>query len=86
MSLSVSHLLSVWSPSCGHAAYWIGPTISIQVVLIFLLQRFVQSKFPLFSSISSLGFSEGDALMVERYWSHWMDAAESLLWLDTNVR
>ncbi|XP_070776881.1 CD109 antigen-like [Enoplosus armatus] len=28
---------------------------------------------------------EGGALMVEKYWSHWMDATESLLWLDTNV-
>ncbi|XP_031144568.2 CD109 antigen-like [Sander lucioperca] len=29
--------------------------------------------------------NEGDVLMVEKYWSHWMDATESLLWLDTNV-
>ncbi|TDG98647.1 hypothetical protein EPR50_G00202840 [Perca flavescens] len=28
---------------------------------------------------------EGDVLMVEKYWSQWMDATESLLWLDTNV-
>ncbi|KAL6105801.1 cd109 [Pungitius sinensis] len=24
-------------------------------------------------------------LMVEKYWSHWMDAAEPLLWIDTSV-
>nr|XP_040056472.1 CD109 antigen isoform X1 [Gasterosteus aculeatus aculeatus] len=32
------------------------------------------------------GPSNGGAdLMVEQYWSHWMDAAESLLWFDTGV-
>ncbi|XP_070698418.1 CD109 antigen-like [Pempheris klunzingeri] len=29
--------------------------------------------------------NEGDVLMVEKYWSQWVDASESLLWLDTNV-
>ncbi|XP_054470350.1 CD109 antigen-like [Anoplopoma fimbria] len=29
--------------------------------------------------------NEGDDLMVEKYWSHWMDATESLLWFDTSV-
>ncbi|XP_049917736.1 CD109 antigen-like [Epinephelus moara] len=29
--------------------------------------------------------NEGDVLMVERYWSNWMGAYESLLWLDTYV-
>ncbi|XP_044022480.1 CD109 antigen-like isoform X2 [Siniperca chuatsi] len=29
--------------------------------------------------------NERDALMVEKYWSRWMDATESLLWLDTNI-
>lgn len=84
--LSRLHLLSVWGPSCGHLAYWLGPTISIRLDLIFILQIFVQSELPLITSLFSLGISEGDALMVERYWSRWMDAAESLLWLDTNVR
>ncbi|XP_032356991.1 CD109 antigen [Etheostoma spectabile] len=28
---------------------------------------------------------KNDVLMIEKYWSHWMDATESLLWLDTNV-
>lgn len=54
--------------------------------LIFILQIFAHSELPLISSLSSFGFSEGDVLMVEKYWSHWMDATESLLWLDTNVR
>ncbi|XP_072220914.1 CD109 antigen-like [Leuresthes tenuis] len=27
----------------------------------------------------------GDYLIVEKYWSHWMDTSESLLWFDTNV-
>lgn len=30
--------------------------------------------------------SEGHALEVHEYWHHWMDGAEALLWLDTNVR
>ena len=39
------------------------------------------------SSLSLLwGFSEGDALLVEKYWDHWMEATEPLLWLDTYVR
>ncbi|XP_030575167.1 CD109 antigen-like [Archocentrus centrarchus] len=29
--------------------------------------------------------NEGPAAEVQRYWSHWMDSAESLLWLDANV-
>ncbi|XP_047201673.1 CD109 antigen-like isoform X2 [Girardinichthys multiradiatus] len=32
--------------------------------------------------------NEGDKytrLILEQYWNHWVDAAESLLWLDTNV-
>uniref|UniRef100_A0AAZ1XBW9 CD109 molecule n=1 Tax=Oreochromis aureus TaxID=47969 RepID=A0AAZ1XBW9_OREAU len=29
--------------------------------------------------------SEGHALEVHEYWHHWMDGAEALLWLDTNV-
>ncbi|XP_041810122.1 CD109 antigen-like [Chelmon rostratus] len=29
--------------------------------------------------------NDDDALMVEKYWSHWLDTAESLLWLDANV-
>ncbi|XP_031703694.1 CD109 antigen-like [Anarrhichthys ocellatus] len=29
--------------------------------------------------------NDGDDLMVEKYWSHWMDATESLLWFDTSV-
>ncbi|XP_069392339.1 CD109 antigen-like isoform X2 [Paralichthys olivaceus] len=31
------------------------------------------------------GVSKGDILLVEKYWSPWMDATESLLWLDTVV-
>ncbi|XP_047197493.1 CD109 antigen-like [Hippoglossus stenolepis] len=31
------------------------------------------------------GPQNGDVLLVEKYWSHWMDATESLLWLDTIV-
>ncbi|KAF7655787.1 hypothetical protein LDENG_00050910 [Lucifuga dentata] len=33
------------------------------------------------------GHSEGDTLIVERYWRHWVDqdATESWLWLDANV-
>ncbi|XP_073339906.1 CD109 antigen-like [Pagrus major] len=27
----------------------------------------------------------GDALLVEKYWDHWMEATEPLLWLDTYV-
>ncbi|KAG7510215.1 CD109 antigen-like [Solea senegalensis] len=27
----------------------------------------------------------GDVLMVEKYWSHWMDTTESLLWIDTDL-
>ncbi|XP_063354633.1 CD109 antigen-like [Pelmatolapia mariae] len=29
--------------------------------------------------------NEGHALEVHKYWHHWMDGAEALLWLDTNV-
>ncbi|XP_042356057.1 CD109 antigen-like [Plectropomus leopardus] len=29
--------------------------------------------------------NEGDILVVEKYWSHWMDATESLLWFDTYI-
>ncbi|XP_039458944.1 CD109 antigen-like [Oreochromis aureus] len=29
--------------------------------------------------------NEGHALEVHEYWHHWMDGAEALLWLDTNV-
>ncbi|KAM8917570.1 CD109 antigen [Spinachia spinachia] len=29
--------------------------------------------------------NDGADLTVEKYWSHWMDAAESLLWFDTSV-
>ncbi|XP_068577890.1 CD109 antigen-like [Cebidichthys violaceus] len=29
--------------------------------------------------------NDGDDLIVEKYWSHWMDATESLLWFDTSV-
>ncbi|XP_030299046.1 CD109 antigen-like [Sparus aurata] len=29
--------------------------------------------------------NEGDALLVEKYWDHWMEASEPLLWLDTYV-
>ncbi|XP_036927375.1 CD109 antigen-like isoform X2 [Acanthopagrus latus] len=29
--------------------------------------------------------NEGDALLVEKYWDHWMEATEPLLWLDTYV-
>ncbi|XP_068436630.1 CD109 antigen [Clinocottus analis] len=28
---------------------------------------------------------DGDDLTIEKYWRHWMDATESLLWLDTRV-
>ncbi|XP_050934300.1 LOW QUALITY PROTEIN: CD109 antigen-like [Lates calcarifer] len=34
---------------------------------------------------SKTGFAKGDVLLVEKYWSQWMDASESLLWLDTNI-
>ena len=66
-------------PSCGRLAYWIVSTISTPLDLIFILQIFV---LPLIS----LWFSEGDALLVEKYWSHWMYASESLLWFDSDVR
>ncbi|XP_059208526.1 CD109 antigen-like [Centropristis striata] len=29
--------------------------------------------------------NEGDVLVIEKYWSHWMDASESLLWFDIGV-
>ena len=49
----------------------------------------VQSDFFFFGWLS-----EGDALVdkalgdliVEKYWSHWMDTTESLMWLDADVR
>ncbi|XP_053290845.1 CD109 antigen [Pleuronectes platessa] len=31
------------------------------------------------------GVSKGDVLLVEKYWNHWMDSRESLLWIDAIV-
>lgn len=36
--------------------------------------------------IFSSGFEEGDALTIETSWRHWMDDAESLLWIESAVR
>lgn len=78
---STKHLLSIWSPSCGHLVDCIGLTISVILDLTYSL------AFPdLFSLFSGAGGFKGGVLLVEKYWSPWMAATETLLWLDTNVR
>ncbi|XP_035466385.2 CD109 antigen-like [Scophthalmus maximus] len=43
------------------------------------------TKTTLYKRKQSDGPQNGDVLLVEKHWSRWMEATESLLWLDTDV-
>lgn len=65
---------------------WIGPLILIPLDLIFILRYLYNPSFFISLIPFLLGFKEGDALILEKYWSHWMDDTEPLVWIDTVVR
>jgi len=70
-------------PSSVHLEY------CLHSIILKFLHMQIQSNLICFGWLSkgeNLPDKIGDYLIVEKYWSHWMDTSESLLWLDTDVR
>lgn len=77
-------LLQHWNPF--YESIWIGPFILIPLDLILILRYLYNPSFLISLIPFLLGFKEGDALIFEKYWNHWMDDTEPLVWIDTVVR
>lgn len=58
----------------------------VKASLLFILFIFESIRVLLRFKSSSSGFEEGDVFPIETSWRHWTDDAETLLWMDSDVR